>query len=352
MKNRVLVYGCYGYTGRLIVDELLKLNIKPVLSGRDSDKVKELADRHGLEYDSCTSEELSGLLGRHPDIKVLLNCAGPFRYTAREAIRACIAAGVHYLDITGEIEVFELAASLSKEAEQAGVMLLPGTGFDVVPSDCLAAYMKQRMPEASHLELTLYSKGGAFSHGTAITVVENMGDGSRERMGGKIFVTKSGEKTKTVEIEGKKILTVGIPWGDVSTAWYSTGIPNIAVFNAASPGLIKNMKRSNYLGFILRSRFVKNYLIRQIKKRPAGPDEKMRNTSRIYIQAEVKDSAGNRKVSQLEGPEGYWLTAMTAAAISKEVLNDHFSPGFRTPSLQYGADFILQFPTVSRKDIQ
>ena len=80
-------------------------------------------------------------------------CYGAYGYT-----------GVHYLDITGEALVFEALSKRHADAKEAGVMLLPGAGFDVVPSDCLAAHVAAQVEGATHLTLGSRNRGGGISH--------------------------------------------------------------------------------------------------------------------------------------------------------------------------------------------
>ncbi len=91
---------------------------------------------------------------------VVIHCGGPFQYTAKAMADACLETKTHYTDITGEHQVFELLAGYDQKGKAAGIMIMPGTGFDVVPSDCLALHLKNRLPSATHLQLAFtMSKG-------------------------------------------------------------------------------------------------------------------------------------------------------------------------------------------------
>ncbi len=348
MEAQILVYGCYGYTGSLIVAQAVQQNLPIALGGRDEAKVKEMATKYGLPYEVFSTDDKEKLITTIAKYKVLLNCAGPFFRTAESFYNACIVKGVHYLDITGEYQVFEMGASLTEAAEQANVMLLPGVGFDVVPSDCLANFLKSQLPDADHLAMFLYSKGGRLSHGTAITVAESIGQKTVLRSEGKLVQVPNGKVQKTIDWMGKKMTGTAISWGDISTAFYSTGIPNITIYNMLPPSVVKSMKLSNYFGFIVGSRMVKNYMIRKIKQQPAGPSEEQRKTAKTYIYGEVSNKAGKTIKSYLELPEGYSLTALTAVDIVKRVLAGEFKAGFQTPATAFGQDFILNFEGAKR----
>jgi short subunit dehydrogenase-like uncharacterized protein len=352
MKDKLLIYGCNGYTGTLISRLAKKQGLTPILSGRNAASVKKLADELQLSYVAFDLGDNSAADNALKDVKVVLHCAGPFMYTSKQMIAACLRNKAHYLDITGEIPVFEGAHKHDEAAKKEGIMIMPGVGFDVVPTDCLSLYLKEQMPDANQLELCLMSKGGRLSHGTAITVAESLGTGSAMRKDGKIVSTMAGFTTRDIDFGFAKKLAVEIAWGDVSTAYYTTGIPNIRVYNALPKSLITSMKIANFIGPLLRLRWVKDKAIAKIKEKPAGPDDKERETAQSFVWGEVKNSGGAVRQAVLTLPEGYTLTAETAVEIAKRVLDNSFSQtGFKTPASVFGADFIMQFKGVSLKDL-
>src|SRR5690242_17266656 len=228
-----LIYGANGYTGTLIAKEAVSRGLRPMLAGR-SQAVAEMATRLGLRHrvfgldDAATVRE--GLAG----MTAVLHCAGPFAHTYRAVADACLAGHVHYLDVTGEIGVFEGLAALDAAARAANVMLLPGVGFDVVPSDCLAAHLKRRLPAATHLALGFQTRGGV-SRGTATTMAENVAKGGLVRRGGKLVRVPPGWRFRAIDFGAGRTTAMTIPWGDVSTAYHSTGIPDVEVYMAVPP---------------------------------------------------------------------------------------------------------------------
>src|SRR5690606_35660895 len=167
-----LLYGANGYTGRLILERALAEGLRPLLAGRNAEEIGALAVRHGLESSVFPLDDARALEAALRETRVVLLAAGPFSRTSGPVVEACLRAGAHYLDITGEIGVFEAIAARDAEARAAGVALLPGVGFDVVPTDCLAAHLKRRLPPATRLALAFQGAGGV-SRGTALTAVEN-----------------------------------------------------------------------------------------------------------------------------------------------------------------------------------
>nr|MDQ3394864.1 saccharopine dehydrogenase NADP-binding domain-containing protein [Bacteroidota bacterium] len=177
MKDKYLLYGSNGYTGKLIIEESLKKNIKPILAGRNAQQLAALAEKYHLEYRVFTLDKINKIEENLHDIKVVMHAAGPFVHTAPPMVEACLTTQTHYLDITGEVQVFEHCAALDAKAKKSGIMILPGTGFDVVPSDCLALYLKKKMPEATQLSLAFAGMNSGLSRGTSKTMIENMGGG-------------------------------------------------------------------------------------------------------------------------------------------------------------------------------
>jgi short subunit dehydrogenase-like uncharacterized protein len=347
----ILVYGAYGYTGDLVLRRAREVGIAPIAAGRDAARTEATARDHGLTARSASLDD-AGALDRMLDgVRVVLHCAGPFARTSRPMADACLRRGVHYLDVTGELEVFEALAARDAEAKRAGVVLLPGTGFDVVPSDCLAAHLARRMPGAWSLALAFRIVGG-ISRGTMTTTIENAGKGGAIRRGGKIVKVPAAWRSREVDFgDGKPRLAVSIPWGDVSTAWHSTGIPDVAVYMAVSPAQRRQMMLSRWLGWLLSSGFMQRRLLAKVKSGAAGPTDAQRASGASLLWGEVTDERGARLETRLRCPEAYTLTAMTAVECARRVLAGEVPPGFHTPSRAFGPDFITSFDGVVRTDV-
>lgn len=341
MENKdIIVYGAYGYTGELIVRRCIELDIKPLLSGRNEDKLKLVAEKYELPYQTASLEgaDLDKLLAGS---KVVIHAAGPFIFTSKPMVEACIRNKVHYTDITGEIAVFAQASKYDQQAKDVGVMVLPGTGFDVVPSDCLAAHLKSRMENADDLVLAFYGTGRA-SRGTSLTVVEGLGMGGTIRENGKIKQVPDAYDVKKFDFGPHKVPAVTIPWGDVYTAYFSTSIPNIKVYMGLPEKVIGSMKWGRWFGWLMRSEFVKKRARAKIIAGKAGPSDEQRAKTKTYLVGTVTDKKGNSLTSTLETQEGYTLTAMTSVDVAQKIAAGNFKPGFQTPSLAYGKDLITQ----------
>ena len=348
--NNFLLYGAYGYTGTLIAELAVIKGLKPVLAGRDEIKLKELADRLQLDYVAFDLNDRQKLDEEINKVGAVLHVAGPFSATAEIMVDACIRNKVHYLDVTGEIEVFEWIASQDQKARNAEIVLLPGVGFDVVPTDCLAAYLKTKMPDAVCLELAIKAVG-ELSRGTTLTMVENIHKGGMIRQDGNLKNIHTGSKTRTINFQGNENNCVSIPWGDVATAFYSTKIPDITVYMAADPKTMRMIGFSRYIGWLTGISFIQNILKNQVKKKITGPSKANREKNRSQIWGEVKNQKGETFAAALETPEGYKLTAETALESVVRVLEGKVTPGFKTPSLAFGENYILEFENVKREKL-
>jgi short subunit dehydrogenase-like uncharacterized protein len=339
--NDWLLYGATGYTGSLIARMAAERGMRPILAGRDAAKLAGVVPGLPTRAFGLDAIDLGG-------VALVLHCAGPFSATSRQMADACLARGVHYLDITGEIGVFEALARRSAESRAAGVMLMPGVGFDVVPSDCLAAYLHRRLPTATHLRLAFQSFG-RLSRGTAKTMAENLPHGGAVRRGGRIVRVPACWRTRTIDIGAGPVVCMTIPWGDVSTAYHTTGIGNIETYLAAPPPMRLLARLSRPFTSWLGSRWVQDWLKRRIESGPPGPSEEGRARGKMLLWGEVTDDRGAKAVARLRGPEGYTWTALTALAVVERVLAGDVQPGFQTPGGLYGPDFVLG-PGVERKD--
>ena len=350
MKN-FMVYGSYGYTGQLIVEQAVKAGLKPLLAGRDEKQLRAQAEKFGLEYRAFSIENSAALDSALMEVDAVLHCAGPFVLTFRQMAEACIRTKRHYVDISGEIEGFEALALMDEEAKRAGIMALPGGGFDVVPSDCLIAHAASKLPNATHLELYIKSVGSGVSRGTARSGIENMQREGRIRRDGKIVSVPNVWGTKDVDFGRGPSRLVSMGWGDVSTAYHSTGIPNVTVYMGFPKGMVNSMRLTRYFGVLLYTRAARDLIKWLIGKFLApGPTRKQNENGFSLLIAEVRD--GKQTVrAKLKTPEAYYLTALTSVEIMKRILNSDFKYGFQTPSKVYGADFILQFKGVERTEI-
>ena len=350
MTGPWLLYGANGYTGELVARLAAGLGHRPILAGRRAGAVCALAEELKLERRLFALDEPAQIDQGLAGMGLVLHCAGPFSRTSKAMADACLRTRTHYLDLTGEVSVFEALAARDAEARAAGVMLLPGCGFDVVPSDCLAVHLQRRLPGARRLALA-YGGFGRVSRGTATTAIEGLGRGGLVRRGGVLTPVPSAWKTRRIDFGEGERTAVTIPLGDLSTAWHSTGIPDIELYFATPPGLRALAVASRYLGPVLGSAVVRRFLTARVRAGAPGPTEDERRRGRGFVWGEVEDAEGRRAISRLATPEGYTFTALAALAVVDRVLAGQSLPGFQTPARAYGPDFVLGIDGVTRTDL-
>ncbi len=361
----LLIYGAYGYTGRLIVEECVRRGLRPIVAGRDADALQEIAVRYDLEMRVASLFAGSGggrprltppgalppmphdeLLAMLDGVKVVLHCAGPFFRTSAMMVQACLEVGAHYLDITGEIAVFEECRHRHTAARQRNVVILPGVGFDVVPTDCLAAKLSARLPGASLLELA-FAGGGGFSRGTLKTMLLG-GGGGAIREDGRIVPVPRAWRTRQIPFRDKPRRAVTIPWGDVSTAQWSTKIPNIHTYIALPASARWGMAVLPLLQPLLDVPATRRFVERQIDAHVRGPNKATRDSAHMQVWGRVTHADGRTVEDTLVTPEGYRFTAIAAVESARRMLTNPPEAGYHTPSTAFGAGFIDELPALAR----
>lgn len=340
---RWMIYGANGYTGELIAREAARRGFKPVLAGRRRESVEALARTLRLEACAFGLDDVAVLTEQIQGHALVLNCAGPFSATAAPMMEACLRARAHYLDITGEIAVFELAQSLDARARDAGVVLCPGVGFDVIPTDCVAAALKEALPDATYLALGFDSRSG-FSPGTAKTSVEGLAQGGKVRRDGKIITVPLAYEVRRIDFGDGEKDAMTIPWGDVSTAYHTTDIPNVQAFIPGSLRMIANARRANYIRPLLGLQWVQKLIKARIAKTVKGPSEETRAQMPTFVWGEVTNARGEKKTARIRTANGYSLTITGALAVVEHLMTAQPAGGAYTPARLVGADLVMRLP--------
>jgi short subunit dehydrogenase-like uncharacterized protein len=326
-----MIYGANGYTGELIAREAVARGMAPILAGRSKARIERLATELKLECRVFDLDDAANIAAQLEGLKVVLLTAGPFSATSQPMVQACIQAGVHYLDITGEIDVFEQVFRSDAEARKAGVVLCPGVGFDVIPTDCVAAALKEALPDAVALRLG-FDTTVSLSPGTMKTTLESAPQGGRVRRNGKLIRVPLAHEVRRIDFGRGERLAVAVPWGDVSTAFHTTGIPNITVFVPASRASIFGMKMGNVFGPLMKRPAVQRVLATLVGLTIKGPGEAARARMPAYVWGEAVNAQQERRTARVQTVNGYSLTVHDAPA------------GFTTPSRLMGAHLLSQLP--------
>jgi len=345
MKKDWLLYGANGYTGKLIAQRAKERGLTPVLGGRNKEAVVKLANELGLRHDVFECSDPKEVAAHLEKYGAVLHCAGPFQFTSRAMVEGCVLAKCHYLDITGEISVLDSLLKQSDRFAAAGIAVIPGVGFDVVPTDCAALKLKAALPSATKLTLAFLATGRP-SRGTLSTMIEKLGSGSCQRKDGKIIAVPMGSRTRYVKFTTNDSLCVQIPWGDVASAYYSTGIGNIEVFTASNAAMVAIMKGMMIAKPILEAPVAKKALKKLVGNSGGGPSAEVRRNTFCRVWGEVENDKGERKQIMLQTPNGYDLTVESSLAAVVQVIEGKVAPGAWTPSKAFGPEFVYGLPGV------
>lgn len=348
MSDPLLLYGATGYTGKIITSRLVELGLRPVLAGRDAAKLAALAEPLGLPHRIARLDHATALDRALRGVGVVLHAAGPFSQTAQPMLAACLRAGAHYLDISGEVYVIEALAQRHAEARAARIMVMPAVGFDVVPSDCLAAHVARRLPGADRLTIALTGLG-LMTRASLKTLIEAWGGGTVRR-DGVLTAIPLGSLERSFDYGAGPRPSLSVSWGDLATAYYTTGIPNIETYSTANPLLQPAVAASRYFGWALKLSPWQLWWKAAADLIPEGPTDEERAAVTMAIVAEAVRGS-QRVVARMRTPEAYTFTGVTAAAIAARALSGDIEIGFQTPARVYGPDFVLAFPGVSREDL-
>lgn len=355
-QNQFLLYGANGYTGELIARFAVRYNLQPVLAGRREEVLIPLSKKLGYPYKVIALNDNEALISALREVKAVVHAAGPYNFTAKKMIEACLKTGTHYLDLNGDMDVFEMIHGYDAEAKQAGIMLMPGAGFDVVPTDCLSLFLKNLLPDATTLQIAFATPGGGLSHGTAITSALRLGEPGAERKDGKIIPVPLGQKAMWVNFRGaggdiNKLFVISLPWGDVFTAHITTGIPDIVAYTNVPPAAYKLLKLQGLFNWLLRTSFVRRLAKKIIDGRSPGLNDQKREKATSLVWGQVASKTGKTATAALSGPDAYTLTADSTLLITKKILSGNFKIGYQTPASAYGADLIMEIPGVKRQII-
>ena len=340
MSTSLLIYGAYGYTGRLITQEAIHRGLTPTLAGRNPEALSAVADRFGLPHTPVSLQDERGLREALRPADAVLHCAGPFAHTAQPMVEACLATGTHYLDITGEIDVFEALARRDPQAQERGVTLLPGVGFDVVPTDCLAVHLHEQVDApATALEIAFLGTGG-ISTGTLKTAVQQMGRGGLVRREGTLRSVPPGWTTRSVDFGDHPRTVISIPWGDLSTAAHSTGIPNITTYTYMPAPARRLLRWSRVIQPLLGWAPVQAALQRVVDWLDPAPTSADRRAGETKVWAAIRTEEGRVHEARLWGPEAYTLTARAAVGAAQQVMETEGPTGYQTPATALGSSFV------------
>ena len=349
MSRPLLIYGASGYTGRLLAARARALGVPTILAGRNKARLEGLARAQGMPLRAFGLDAPRDIDAALSGVSVVINSAGPFGATARPIAEACLRTGVHYLDVGGELPVFQYLQSLDPAAREAGVMIMPGVGFVVAATDCLAAHVAAAWPDAHTLRIGV-SRATLVSRGSYASMLGLFSETVTVRRNGRLTSVPVGRLEHAFDYGECDSVSAAVVWPDVFTAWYSTKIPNIEAYVEAGPLTRWTYALAARVAEPLRYKPIQDLVALQTRVWPEGPSERRRDSAERTIVVEVEDRYRSGKRARLRTPDGYSFTPLSALKIAERVLAGDSPAGFQTPATAYGPDLILGLPGVRRED--
>ncbi len=345
---RWMIYGANGYTGRLTARRAASQRLNPILAGRRARPLRQLAEELALEHRVFRLDDRRAIAGALEGVDAVVHMAGPFSATHAPMVDACLAAGVHYLDVTGEIEVFEQIFARDGEAREAGVALVPGVGLDVVPTDCLALSLSAALPAATHLDLALVVFGSP-SAGTLRTIAEGLPRGGWARIEGRLRAVPAGWRNRRIDFPSGKRMAFSVPLGDLACAHRSTAIANITTFTVLPRGGVAAARIADRWPGVAASRPVQGLLRAALK--PFGRRSDRPPGGRVEVWGEAMEPEGESRSGAMLLPDPYLFTADAAIAALRRV-REGIGAGAHTPAQAFGADFVASIEGVEVRPIE
>jgi short subunit dehydrogenase-like uncharacterized protein len=350
MNDGTLIYGATGYTGKLLAREARRGGMAPVLCGRNEEKLRLLASELRLEFRTVRLDDRERLDRTFEGIRAIVNAAGPFSLTASPLIDACLRTGVHYLDVTGEVAVIDMASRRDRDAKRRKIMVMPAVGFDVVPSDCLAAHVRSRARTARRLFIGI-SGLELLTRGSAKTIIQQIGEPVWVRRNGALTRVPPASLERAFDYGHGPRPSIAVSWGDVASAFFTTGVRDITVYFEATPAVRAHNAMLQVFGWAVPVTPWRRWLDLGAEWLPDGPSEQERTEREAVIVVEIEGADGRMVRSRMRTPEAFSMTASAATAIAARVIAGDLEPGFQTPARVYGGDFPLSLPGVTREDL-
>jgi short subunit dehydrogenase-like uncharacterized protein len=346
----VMVYGATGFSGRPIAERLCEAGHDVVVAGRSETKVRELAGAldapsrvFGLED---PAEIALGLRG----IGVVVHAAGPFLDTAAPMIEGCARTGAHYLDLSGEWPVFAFAQRLGPLAAEAGVMLMPGVGYLIVISDCLAAYAATRVPEATLLRIAVAQPPTPLSRGTFRSALDLMASRVIVRRCGAVRAIPLGDLRRSFNFGAGERASLGFSWPDVITGQHTTGIANIEAYVEAPAAFRLAWRFGAQAAQAFGDEAFRAASAPMTALWPERPSAVALGRSSHSVVVEAVDPWRRATRFGVRTADGYSVTTATATAVVERVLAGAHAPGFQTPAGLFGAVLMWDLDCASLYD--
>ena len=342
MSGNIIIYGAYGFTGELIAREALRQDIRPIIAGRDASQLARMHEQYGLEVRVADLDDALALDAMLEGCDVVIHCAGPFSATARQMADACLRTTTSYVDITGEFDVICKVLDLDAQARSAGIVMLPGAGFDVVPSDCLIATVADGMQQPLQIDLALLTRG-SVSRGTATTMAQAAGVTAMMYADGSYVPVPASMLTRTAAFMSGSRQVRAISWGDIGSAPRSVHARRVTTYATMGTPTRTLLGALDWAGRSSRvRRGMQRAAVWGARRRNQPDPDRLRQTCELWVR--VEDARGHAREGVMTTGDGYDLTAASALRIAIAIRNGEIPTGALTPSQALGSSFASSLP--------
>lgn len=341
MQKKWMIYGAYGFTGSKLAKLAADSGMKPIIAGRDALKTKRLALSLGLEFEVFNLEDDSHIESKLKDIDLLYNLAGPYCKTAPTLVEACLRTKTHYMDLTGDIEIYDFLYSLDDVAKDNGVLIMPGVGFNIVATECVAAHTVKKLPECDSLDIVMATRAKP-SKGTFKQMIALLPRGGFEIKDNTLEPSEIKKTDIEVKYPDKKRTSFLIPIGELIACHKSMKIANIRTHYALSAtwaamadtmiDIITKFSSKSYGKKVLSS-FADSYA--------KGPSEESMLEDKSYVYARASTELGLYAETMIKTPEPYYFTVQIAIIAIQKVLDGDYA-GALTPVEAFGSSFVFE----------
>jgi short subunit dehydrogenase-like uncharacterized protein len=315
----IAVYGATGYTGALVVKELVAAGADFVVGGRNRERLERTSAElgGGAPIRVASVDDDASLRALVDGVDVLINCAGPFTHAGEPVVRAAVQAGVHYVDSTGEQPfirtVFE---RYGPPAAERGIALVPACGFDYVPGDCIARITARGREPLDELVLAYDVRGFGMTRGTLRSGLEMMKGGSAvEYRDGDWRPAPGGVVRASFEFPEPigRVPVSPYPAGEPVTVPRHTDVRNVRAHLSTRTAVPRAIEPIAPFVFPLLGRILKTplrpLLSKAVDRLPEGPPEHERRAAEWTIVAQARGEDGATTRGVVTGRDVYGLTA-------------------------------------------
>lgn len=321
----IAVYGATGYTGTLVAAELARRDVPMILAGRDAVKLDaavaaaRAAGGTVVGVRPASIDDPQALIGAFDGAAAVINAAGPFIRTGAPVLRATIAAGVHYVDTTGEQpwirDTFDVFGA---DLEAAGVAAVAGMGFDYLPGDLLCHLVGRTTEPLRQLIVAYDVHGFDPTRGTMRSSLEMLKGGDVVYEDGRLVPAPTGITRASVvfpEPAGRQTVS-RYPSGEQITVPRHVRtrkvVSLLSTRAVAPPGMERALPMlTPAISAALRVDPLRERLSEKIGDLPEGPTEDRRKAVAWTIVCFARGEDGREARGLVRGPDIYGLTAVT-----------------------------------------